>query len=188
MAAFWNRICLSSSYRGHSVKTCISSSTLSGQLKHNLWSCGIRSYRPVSILSGATPHLNFASAFLCCLFKTSSTYGSVQYSFLNRRYFLSLFLWVVYPLGWPTDWRIFTKNNIPGAVARSEARSLGMQAAPSSIPTSGTFFRGDLVMKTFLRLFSLFRWFKKSSCQLLAKECALSTGKLPRRLVQEQCG
>ena len=45
----------------------------------------------------------------------------------------------------------------PGAVARSEASSLGMQAAPSSIPTSGTFFRGDLVMKTFLRPFSLFR-------------------------------
>ena len=62
------------------------------------------------------------------------------------------------------------------------------QAAPSSIPMSGTFFRGDLVMKTFLRPFSLFRWFKKSSCQLLAKECALSTGKLTRRLAQEQCG
>ena len=76
----------------------------------------------------------------------------------------------------------------PGAVARSEASSLGMQAAPSSIPTSGTFFRGDLVMKTFLRPFSLFRWFKTSSCQLLAKECALSTGKLPRRLAKEQCG
>ena len=75
-----------------------------------------------------------------------------------------------------------------GAVARSEACSLGMQAAPSSIPTSGTFFRGDLVMKTFLRPFSLFRWFKKSSCQLLAKECALSTGKLPGRLAKEQCG
>ena len=27
--------------------------------------------------------------------------------------------------------------------------------------------------------------FKKGSCQLLAKECALSTGKLPRRLAQE---
>ena len=78
--------------------------------------------------------------------------------------------------------------DLPGAVARSEASSLGMQAAPSSIPTSGTFFRGDLVMKTFLWPFSLFRWFKKSSCQLLAKECALSTGKLPRRLAQEQCG
>ena len=37
----------------------------------------------------------------------------------------------------------------PGAVARSEACLLGMQAAPSSIPTSGTFFRGDLVMKQF---------------------------------------
>ena len=30
--------------------------------------------------------------------------------------------------------------------------------------------------------------FKKSSCQLLAKECALSAGELPRRLAQEQCG
>ena len=67
----------------------------------------------------------------------------------------------------------------PGAVARSETSSLGMQAAPSLIPTSGTFFRGDLVMKTFLQPFSLFRWIKKSSCQILAKECALSTGKLP---------
>ena len=47
-----------------------------------------------------------------------------------------------------------------GAVARSEARPLGMQASPSSIPTFGTFFRGDLAMKTFLRPFSLFRWFK----------------------------
>ena len=35
---------------------------------------------------------------------------------------------------------------------------------------------------------ALFRWFKKSSCQLLAKESALSTGKLPRKLAQEQCG
>ena len=72
----------------------------------------------------------------------------------------------------------------PGVVTRSEACSFGMQMAPSSIPTSGTFFHGDLVMKTFLRPFSLFCWFKKSSCQLLAKECALSTGKLPRRLAR----
>ena len=32
-------------------------------------------------------------------------------------------------------------------VARSEACPLGMQAASSSIPKSGTFFRGDSVMK-----------------------------------------
>ena len=30
--------------------------------------------------------------------------------------------------------------------------------------------------------------FKKGSCQLLAKEWAIGTGKLPRRLAQEQCG
>ena len=41
--------------------------------------------------------------------------------------------------------------------ARSEAFPFGMQAAPSSIATSGTFLHGDLVMKKFLRLFSLFR-------------------------------
>ena len=54
--------------------------------------------------------------------------------------------------------RYFTlTKKSPGAVARSEASSLGMQAAPSSIPTSDTFCRGDLVMKIFLRPFSLFR-------------------------------
>ena len=82
---------------------------------------------------------------------------------------------------------------VPPCISTGRGSSIGSEfawheAAPSSIPTSGTFFRGDLVMKTFLRPFSLFRWFKKSSCQLLAKECALSTGKLPRRLAQEQCG
>ena len=40
-----------------------------------------------------------------------------------------------------------TRGRKPGAVARSEACPLGMQAAPSSIPTSGTFFRRDLDMK-----------------------------------------
>ena len=46
---------------------------------------------------------------------------------------------------------------VPGEVARSEACPLGVQAAPSSILTSGKFFREDLVMKKFLRPFSLFR-------------------------------
>ena len=49
-----------------------------------------------------------------------------------------------------------TQGIPPGAVARSEASLLGMQAAPSLIPMFGTVFRGDLVMKTFLRPFSLF--------------------------------
>ena len=36
------------------------------------------------------------------------------------------------------------------------------------------------------KIFPSFRWFKKGL--LLAKEWALSTGKLPSRLAQEQCG
>ena len=39
----------------------------------------------------------------------------------------------------------------------------------------------ELVLDTILLL-------RQLSCQLLAKECALSTGKLPRRLAQEHCG
>ena len=58
--------------------------------------------------------------------------------------------------------------------------SLGSQDAPRSILASGTSFREDLVMKLFLRPFLLFRSFMKSSCQLMAKGCALSTGCLPR--------
>ena len=88
-------------------------------------------------------------------------------------------------VGFGMKWLIFIWKL--GAVAGSEASLLGMQAASSLSPMSGTFFCGDLVMKTFLRPFSLFRWFKKSSCQLLAKEPALSNCKLPRRLAQEQC-
>ena len=108
-----------------------------------------------------------------------------------------IFVKMSFPIHWSQLWELEANCRFvlpmlfflePAAVARSEASLLGMQAAPSSIPTSGTFFRGDLVIKTFLRPFSLFRCFKKSSCQLMEKECALSTGKLPRRLAQEQCG
>ena len=112
-------------------------------------------------------------------------FSSLQFKFAQTKHIL-LHLKLAEQWGWATSSRNISYgaplHRQPGAVARSEASSIGMQAAPSSIPTSSTFFRGDLVMKTFLRPFSLFRWFKKSSCQLLAKECALSTGKLPRRL------
>ena len=65
----------------------------------------------------------------------------------------------------------------------------GMRTVAGSILTSGkTFFRWDLVVRNILRPFSPFRWFKNGSYQLLGKEWALSTGKLPRRTAQEQCG
>ena len=58
--------------------------------------------------------------------------------------------------------------------------SLGNKDAPRSILASCAFFCEDLVMKKFLQPFFLFRLFKNSSCQLLAKEGALSTGYLPQ--------
>ena len=71
-----------------------------------------------------------------------------------------------------------------GAVARSDSRPPGMRTITGSILTSGNILSWSLVMKQLLRPFSPFRCFKKGSCQLLAKECALSTGKLPKRLAQ----
>ena len=41
----------------------------------------------------------------------------------------------------------------------------------------------NLVMKTYLPPFIMFRLLKQSSCQLMAKECALRTGKLPPRVL-----
>ena len=67
----------------------------------------------------------------------------------------------------------------PGAVARSDARPPGMRTvAGSNLTSDKIFLRGDLVLKKILRL----------SQEGQLSECAQSTGKLPRRLVQEQCG
>ena len=66
----------------------------------------------------------------------------------------------------------------PGAKARSVAMSLGNQEATRSILASSIFLREDLVIIIFLRSFFFFRRFKESSCRLMAKECALSTGNL----------
>ena len=92
--------------------------------------------------------------------------GGVMYFAVNK---MSVFRFRVWSAFVCTETYNVPKITGPGGVARSEASSLGMQAAPSSILTSGTFFCGDLVMKTFLQPFSFFRWFKMSSCQLLVK-------------------
>ena len=64
----------------------------------------------------------------------------------------------------------------PGLVAQSDACSTGDQEGVNSRLRSGNILSLRLIMKSFLRSFSPFRWFKKGSYQLLAKECALSTG------------
>ena len=58
-----------------------------------------------------------------------------------------------------------------GAVAWLDLHLHGMQMVTGLILTSGNIFSWSSVMK-----FSPFHWFKKGSCQLLAKECALKTG------------
>ena len=73
---------------------------------------------------------------------------------LTMTYFTARSNLIPYVFVWEN---VKTMDFSPGAVARPEACPFGMQAAPSSIPTSGTFFRGDFVMKKFLRPFSLFR-------------------------------
>ena len=77
-----------------------------------------------------------------------------------------------------------TKYFGPGVVARSEACPLGIQAAPEFDPHVWHILSWRLgpekISAAILPL--------PLSCQLLAKECALSTGKFPRRLAQKQYG
>ena len=83
---------------------------------------------------------------------------------------------------WP-ERQVFSQQFIkPGRVAMA----LGMQAVlrstppPPPPPIPPHLVRCKiLVRKIFLRPFFLFRWFKKSTCQLMVKEYTLSSGKLP---------
>ena len=61
----------------------------------------------------------------------------------------------------------------PASVAQLDARPTGDQEVAGSKPAEvGNILSWSLIMKYFLRSFSPFRWFKKGSCQFLAKECA----------------
>ena len=61
----------------------------------------------------------------------------------------------------------------PAGVAQLDATPTGDQEVAGSTPAEvGNILSWRLIMKYFLRSFSPFRWFKKGSCQFLAKECA----------------
>ena len=61
---------------------------------------------------------------------------------------------------------------LPASVARMR-RPTGDQEVAGSTPAEvGNILLWRLIMKYFLRSFSPFRWFKKGSCQFLAKEYA----------------
>ena len=54
-------------------------------------------------------------------------------------------------------------------MAQLDVRPTGDKEIAGSTPagSSATFFRGDLIMKYFLRSFSPFRCFKKDSCRMI---------------------
>ena len=61
----------------------------------------------------------------------------------------------------------------PASVAQLVPRPTGDQEVAGSNPAEvGNILSWRLNIKYFLRSFSPFRWFKKGSCQFLAKECA----------------
>ena len=55
---------------------------------------------------------------------------------------------------------------------RNRASMAQLDARPTGDQEVGKMLSWRLIMKYFLRSFSPFRWFKKGSCQFLAKECA----------------
>ena len=61
----------------------------------------------------------------------------------------------------------------PASVAQLDAPSDWRPGGRGFNPREvGNILSWRLIMKYFLRSFSPFRWFKKGSCQFLAKECA----------------
>ena len=61
----------------------------------------------------------------------------------------------------------------PATMAQSDTCQTGGQEVENSIPAgSDNILSWILIMKYFLRSFTPFRWFKKGSCQFLAKGCA----------------
>ena len=68
--------------------------------------------------------------------------------------------------------KIYLVSNT-ASMAQLDARLTGDQeVAGSTPPEVGNILSWRLIMKYFLRSFSPFSWFKKGSCQFLAKECA----------------
>ena len=96
--------------------------------------------------------------------------GSISIQWVNKVRFGNLAKWknlqrgnsANFILASPLNGGNFFKK--PGRVAQSVGHLTRKSGVPGSIPGLATYFR------------SSFRFFKKGSCQLLAKVCARSTG------------
>ena len=67
---------------------------------------------------------------------------------------------------------LFAYAILPTSVAQLDAHTGDQEVAGSTPAEVGNILSWRLIMKYFLRSFSPFHWFKKGSCQFLAKECA----------------
>ena len=95
-----------------------------------------------------------------------SVFGSVISIYLNRRVFAML--------GKNTPpWLFFYTYHLrPRWLSWMRCPTGDQEVAGSTPAEVGNILSWRLIMKYFLRSFSPFRWFKKGSCQFLAKECA----------------
>ena len=74
---------------------------------------------------------------------------------------------------WPRPEADMFYIDLPASVAQLDARPTEDQEDAGLTPAEvGNILSWRLIMKYFLWSFSPFRWFKKGSCQFLAKECA----------------
>ena len=93
---------------------------------------------------------------------TPAEVGNILSWRLTMKYFLRSF----------SPFRWFKKGSRPRWLSWMR-RPTGDQEVAGSTPAEvDNILSWRLIMKYFLRSFSPFRWFKKGSCQFLAKECA----------------
>ena len=100
-------------------------------------------------------HLHAISGSFTSFGKTPSLLGDYRHLYLEQEFYFSYLC---------RDKQICTYGNWPGRIAQSVGHLTRKSGVLGSIPGLATYFR-----------FS-FRFFKKGSCQLLAKVCAQSTG------------
>ena len=97
----------------------------------------------------------------------SSFFGQKQYKIPGKKYYLSIYLSIC-------SFRKLYYNNFwqPRWISWMHHPTGDQEAAGSTPAEVGNILSWRLNMNYFLRSFSPFRWFKKGSCQFLAKECA----------------
>ena len=103
-------------------------------------------------------------------------------------YFFFIGMWTA-PLLWQfrgclfssysMNWQRYLSNYYRPRWLSWMRRPTGDQEVAGSTPSEvGNILSWRLIMKYFLRSFSPFRWFKKGSCQFLAKECTILVNRL----------